>query len=102
MTDFVVMYVVNAAIQTTLVPAVTLAATRALRGAPARIRFMLVAVAIAIAAIVPAVTPRFAPVGRPGFSPAAGLKPGLPATGIALVFVIGASGAIVRLVVAAA
>lgn len=60
MSDFALTYIVNAAIQTTLVAAVTLALTRALESAPARLRFALVALSLVLAAVLPAVTPMLA------------------------------------------
>jgi beta-lactamase regulating signal transducer with metallopeptidase domain len=104
MTDFVLTYIANAAVQTTLIAAVTLLLARALAKAPARMRFTLVAVSLALAAVAPAVTPLFA-----GGSAAA---PPLPiaakaitprfATIIALLYALGAVVAAARLLIAAA
>lgn len=98
MTELVLTYVVNAAIQATLVAATTLVLLRLLRGAPARIRFAIAAIAFAIAAIGPAVTPLFV---RTGAAPATGViraaaRPGI-AVAIALGFAVGAAVAVLRL-----
>ena len=53
MNELVVTFVINAAIQTTLVAAITIALSRMLRRAPARLRFNFVAIAIVTASVAP-------------------------------------------------
>ena len=56
MTEIVVTFVINAAIQATLVAAIAIALSRMLRRAPARWRFNFVAIAIVIASTAPLVS----------------------------------------------
>ncbi len=56
MTEIVVTYLINAAIQTTLVAVVAIAMSRMLRRAPARFRFNFIAVALVFAATAPLAT----------------------------------------------
>jgi len=101
MSELVLLYVVNAAIQATLVAAVTLLATAALRRAPARIRFALVTAALAVAAVTPAIAPRLSQATL-----GAGIVDVTPtpaaATIVAIVYIAGAAAAMVRLMAAAA
>jgi len=99
--ELVLTFLANSLVQSTLVCAAALAASRALRSAPAATRFALLAVSLAVAVVAPSMSllPRAASMAPPS-SAAAPQVNERGAIAITIVYLLGAAAAAIRLALA--